>query len=161
MRNKLSAARSLSMEEWKIFWQAWLLLLAVDWGLRLLPFRVVRGWLGRGVGRKEETEGVEEVIERTWRMVDIAARNHVYAMTCLRRALALQRLLARQNIYTDLRFGVKKEGILQAHAWLEYQGYPVYEAKGIMADFSSLSRSTSGFEYAFRQLADRGNGGRL
>ena len=159
MRNKLRAARSLSMEEWRIFWQAWFLLLAVDWGLRVLPFRTLQGWMGRGVGRQEETEGVEQVIERTWRMVDIAARNHVCAMTCLRRSLALQRLLARQSIYTELRFGVKKEGMLQAHAWLEYQGYPVYEAKGTMADFSTLSRSTSSFEYAFQHTTNRGNGG--
>ena len=44
-------------------------------------------------------------------------------MTCLRRSLTLQWLLARGGLDTTLQFGVRREnGSLQAHAWLEYQG---------------------------------------
>ena len=47
-------------------------------------------------------------------------------MTCLRQALALQDMLGRRGLGTQLRLGVRKEaGDLLAHAWLEYQGQRV------------------------------------
>lgn len=125
MRNKLHAARSLSFEEWKLFWQAWFLLLAVDIGLRLLPFHRLQAWLRGRVTNQEgiEPSGAEAVIEQTWRIVNIAARNHLYAMTCLRRALVMQKILAGHNIQAELRFGfIKKDNGLNAHAWIEYGG---------------------------------------
>jgi len=50
------------------------------------------------------------------------------AMTCLRKALVLRRLLSRQGIAADLCIGVRREaGRLMAHAWLELDGVSLDE----------------------------------
>ena len=138
LKDKIDAARRLSPSEWQLLAQAWILLLPVDLGLRVMPFPRLRAWASRvapgsnGLTRAE----VEAIIRQTSRMVQIASRNHLYAMTCLRRSLVTQRLLARRGIVTDLRFGVQKEGgQLQAHAWLEYERIPIGEPETLSERF--------------------------
>jgi Transglutaminase-like superfamily len=50
--------------------------------------------------------------------------------TCLVRALAAQRLLARHGYPSTLHLGVAKSPEFQAHAWLEHDGSPVVGAPG-------------------------------
>lgn len=123
MKAKLRTALSFSAQDWSLLVQAWSLLLAFDVALRVLPFRKVQGWI-KSPGQKEiSTLKAEQIIRRSSHFVDLAARNHLYQMTCLRRSLALQWLLARSSLDTSLQFGVRREnGKLQAHAWLEHQG---------------------------------------
>jgi hypothetical protein len=60
-------------------------------------------------------------------------------MTCLRRSLTMQRLLAQQGIRSELRFGARREkDALQAHAWLEYQGIPIGEPETLDERFTPL-----------------------
>ena len=62
-------------------------------------------------------------------------------MTCLRRALTLQRLLAKRGISTELKIGARKDnGQLNAHAWLEYQGQIIGEPEEITERFSVLEK---------------------
>ena len=82
-----------------------------------------------------------EIIQRHQHFVKLAARNHLYPMTCLRQALALKALLGGQGIVTNLRFGVRKENDkLLAHAWLEYEGQSI-EVSGIDDYFAPLLSS--------------------
>src|SRR6201997_2051406 len=61
-----------------------------------------------------------ELCALTSRMVLAAARNSPIPSTCLERSLSLWWLLARQNIATEFRIGVMKDGEkFAAHAWLE------------------------------------------
>ena len=48
---------------------------------------------------------------------------------CWKRALVLQRFLARQGIECRVTFGVRRtsNGALQGHAWLERDGQPLFE----------------------------------
>jgi len=128
---KIRTALTLSIGDWWILWQAWILLLVFDLRLRRLPFKQVQ----RLAANEQEThatqaDGADETIRctqptigRMQHLVGIAARHHLYPMTCLRQSLALQWLLGRQGITTDLRIGVRKdEDKLNAHAWLEYAG---------------------------------------
>lgn len=141
LRRKLRAGRRLSAGDWRVMARAWFWLLLVDAGLRLLPFprvqRVVPPVAHSLAGSPEETAAA---IRRLRRLVDIAARNHLYPMTCLRRALVLQRMLAQAGIATKLQFGVRKEaGALAAHAWLEYDGQPIGQPEAIAARYAPLA----------------------
>jgi hypothetical protein len=137
MLHKLRTAVTLSAQEWRLFWQAWLLLLLVDLRLRRRPFPALQRWAAEVRGAAGQPAA--PLVWRTWRMVDTASRNHLYAMTCLRRSLVLQRLLGQQGITVELRFGVKKvDGMLRAHAWLEHQGQPVGEPQSIEYRYAPL-----------------------
>jgi hypothetical protein len=114
------------------FWliKTWWLLLGIDLALRLLPFRKVQAWVKSSrPGMKIVDMGQATLeIRRAEEILDRAARHHLYPMTCLRRSLALQWLLLKRGLLTDLCFGVRRDhGQLQAHAWLEYQGQVIGE----------------------------------
>jgi len=83
--------------------------------LRFLKFQRLQAWAGRlspGTGL-----GTATVEASTW-AVHAAARRMPW-VTCLGRALALQRLLAQHGHASELRVGVAKVGQdFSAHAWL-------------------------------------------
>lgn len=144
LKDKLRAARTFSGSDWQILLQAWFLLFAVDLGLRWLPYPRLQEMAARGWGG-EETGNAADVIRDLQRLVNVAAHNHLYEMSCLRRSLALQRLLGWRGIRTELRFGVHKEaGELRAHAWLEYDGQPIGEPGAIAARFAVLAAGEGG-----------------
>jgi hypothetical protein len=141
LRRKLRSARRLSASDWRVLARAWYLLLLADVGLRVLPFRRVQ----RGVPPAADvlvgpSEEIAATLRRLRQLVDMAARNHLYPMTCLRRALVLQRMLAQRGIATKLEIGVRKEaGALAAHAWLEYDGQPIGQPEAIAARYAPLA----------------------
>jgi hypothetical protein len=141
MKRKLRTALTLSWRDWWNLFQAWVLLLAVDLSLRLLPFRTVQRLvlLGRRDVGNLQTGEAQATMQRLRRLVGMAGRYHLYPMSCLRQTLALQWLLGRCGIIADLRFGVRKEvDGLDAHAWLEYEGQPIGEPEGVAARFVPL-----------------------
>jgi len=123
--HKIRTALALSPGDWAIFIQAWARLLAVDLLLRSRPFPRVQEWVSnRYNARQAKTSGETwEIIQRNQRLVLLAARYSLYRMECLRQALALQVLLGKKGIPTELRFGARKTADqFLAHAWLEYEG---------------------------------------
>jgi hypothetical protein len=142
--SKLRTALGFSGRDWWFFGQAWALLVIVDVGLWLLPFPRLRDWAA-GCPRRPELDPAQEteLSQHLWRLVDIAARNHLYPMSCLRRTLALQRLLAGQGVAAELRLGVRKDDHgLSAHAWLEVAGQPLGEPETISERFAPLKSQT-------------------
>lgn len=144
MKHKLVKALSLSRGEWWLLTRAWVLLLLVDVALRsgMMSFRRLQKILAPKLRTldKSQPEDARVAIRRLRRGVDIAARYHLYPMTCLRRSLVLQRLLGQQGIAADLQIGVRKEEEnLNAHAWLEYHGQPIGESESISAHYSPLA----------------------
>ena len=153
IRRKLSTARSLSPDDLRLVLRAWALLLLVDLGLRLLPFQrlvkllgTAKNHPGRHPGctpppalRHAQSELVA-TLRRVQGLLDVACRNHLYPMTCLRRALVLQILLKDWGINTELQLGVRKqEERFEAHAWLEYEGRPIAEPEAIRAHFRPMA----------------------
>ena len=140
MIRKLRFTLSLSGNERRLLFQAWFLLLAVDLGLRVARFPSIQRFTSR-VSKPDTASDipVETTIQNTVRMVEFAGRHHLYPMTCLRRALALQWVLARRGIETKLRFGVRREEGLEAHAWLEYRDQPIGQADGASQHFTPLT----------------------
>lgn len=143
MRRKLLQAKSLTTQEWGVFVYAWLLLLWVELALRYFSFARVSQWLtSKPTHRnKAQPSGQANTIQRTCQLVDIASRNHILAITCLRRSLVTQKLLAQQGIPVELRFGVNRQaGAFRAHAWLEYQGQTIGEAEPLSQAYEPLAR---------------------
>lgn len=66
------------------------------------------------------------VVHATLRIVRAASTHGVVTGSCLHRALVAWWLLRRQGIPTRLRIGVRRrDGRLDAHAWLEHAGVAV------------------------------------
>jgi hypothetical protein len=128
LSHKLHTALGLERREWGIFIQAWFWLLGFDLLLRTRPYPRVQQWVD---GKGKEQQAVPsvqawEIIRRSQRFVLLAARYHLYRMTCLRQALTLKRMLGVKGIPTELRFGARKTGgQFLAHAWLEYEGQSI------------------------------------
>ncbi len=138
MRNLLRAL-ALRPDDRRLLVRAWWYLLVADLRLCRHSYDQVEASLAM----KRSPAGPGEysaVIRRVSWFVDQAAWHHLYPMTCLRRALVLQRLLAERGIVAELRIGVRKgEKQLDAHAWLEYHGEPVGETVGVAERFVPLA----------------------
>src|SRR3954468_21476727 len=105
--------------------RAWVLLLAVDLGLRAFSFaRLERRIAPRPAGRAPEEEAVGRLV---W-SVAAAARPHLSPLRCSPRALTLRWLLGRHGILSELKIGVLRQGgALAAHAWVERDGQAIGE----------------------------------
>lgn len=77
--------------------------------------------------------------ERIVWLVAVASRL-IPGAHCLPRAIAAQLLLARAGHLTELHIGVRKNGkLLDAHAWLEYEGVPLFESNAHLNGYTSFS----------------------
>lgn len=139
---RLRRAARLSPAEWLAFFQAWSWLLFFDVALRLRPFPELQAFAARLTSLPTPSpEQIASLIRRLMVAVDRARYNHLYPMTCLRRALTLQKLLAKRGIAVELKIGVRKQdGQLSAHAWLEFQGQPLGEAETITETFAAFQK---------------------
>jgi hypothetical protein len=125
IRRKVRASRLLSLHDWGLFVSAWILLIVFDLALRVLRFPRIQQLVSVGLkSRRNPAPGhVVVVSNRVQRMVELAARNHIYPMTCLRQSLTLQWLLGRRGVRSVLKFGVRQQGFtIAAHSWIEYSG---------------------------------------
>jgi hypothetical protein len=56
--------------------------------------------------------------------------------------LTLWWLLHRQGVVSDLRIGVRNSGgHFEAHAWVEYQGYPLNEQAQVHQRYTSFAQA--------------------
>lgn len=125
-----------------------LLLPFLTLSLRLRGFRSTLRFLQNRTGRPEPAMTEEALRERvviTSRMVLAAARNSPFPSTCLERSLSLWWLLARQNVATQFRVGVKKDGEkFAAHAWVERNGVAIGEPEGSHLHFAAFDQEMFG-----------------
>jgi len=138
MIRKWGIARRLTRVEWNLLFRAWGLLLLVDVGLRMrFPLRMR---ISAEALRTSNSSSDPAPIQRVSRMVNMASRHHLYPMTCLRRALVLQRLLVQCGVSTRMQIGVNKERErLGAHAWIEHDGRPIGESPAVVARYAPLA----------------------
>lgn len=139
----LARARALSWREWVAFAEAWLVLAWLQPASRALPYSFLqrlassRQRLGQTrPGRREEADRVGLAVAR-------AEHHHLLTIRCLARSLTLQLLLDRRGIASDLRFGVRREGVdLLAHAWIEHDGQPLAEPPHALGEFLPLEQTS-------------------
>jgi hypothetical protein len=103
--------------------------------LRLRPTSRTIALLGehRTDGRPDEVVGVAKLreAERAGRAVARVSRVLPWHPTCLRQALAVQRMLRRRKIACRLHLGVTHPSIGTAHAWVTVEDRPVVGRAGV------------------------------
>ena len=146
-KSQLRRFLELPSQDQRLLFEAWWRLLAAALRLRLAPRRTVARAVLETTTREERYDrgGRGGTVPAVARAVARGAAHHVRPMTCLPRALALQRMLAHRGISSVLRIGVRKEGAvgkeaatLAAHAWIEVDGRAVGEPEAIEERFRPL-----------------------
>ena len=96
------------------------MVLHIRCALWLMPFKRVLARAEQSTA--PQAAGCDLEIERiAWRVT--AVSRFVPLATCLTQALALQVLLRRRGVHSELKLGVKNDSNeLQAHAWVERDG---------------------------------------
>ena len=80
-------------------------------------------------------------VDKTARMVGIAAQYSLLRTNCLKKSLVLWCLLRRQGIESELRIGVRREqNEFQAHAWVEYEGIVLNDTQSVRQRFAMFER---------------------
>ncbi|MDJ1184128.1 lasso peptide biosynthesis B2 protein [Roseofilum casamattae] len=126
--------------------QALVLLLFVALSLKTSGLKVTQNrlgyWLPAQVNGDRPNEDEREQLERVRAIaqsVRIAAKYCQPWAKCLQKSLVLWSLLTRQGIESDLRIGVRREsGEFQAHAWVEWQGFALNDARDVRDRYSTF-----------------------
>lgn len=138
---RLEKLRNLSGAERRLLFYALAMLPVVGLGLRVFGMRRVQSalaWQQSSSVRRTMSAPHAEAVALA-RLVDIAARHGPYKAKCLPRSLVLQWLLARRGIDAALRVGVRKTaGAIEAHAWLEHEGHPLIDGRGVHERFAAF-----------------------
>ena len=104
-------------------------------GLWLLGLSRVQVWLLRSPVASRELMTLQDM-QAIGKLVNIAASHTIGAGTCLTRSLLLWWLLLRRGIESQVRIGVSlTEGVLTAHAWVEFEGVPVNDQPDVSVQF--------------------------
>jgi Transglutaminase-like superfamily len=104
-----------------------ILLAAMRLGLWLMPFRTLLKLLAKISQPSDRLQVTNPVSVRKIAWAVNAVSRYMPGVKCLARALTTQVLMNRYGHSSELRIGVAKgeTGILEAHAWIEYQGLVV------------------------------------
>ena len=121
--SKLRKIQQLNWNDCLILARAFLLLPAVEMGLRLVPFRILLRWAQPKARPTGNTSSASQLTpERMAWLVDVAARLSPLRPTCLRKSLVLCALLSKRGFPARLMIGARKAEEFQAHAWVELNG---------------------------------------
>ena len=102
--------------------------------IRVLPSSRTVGLLGvSGVAERSPAIEPERLREAALigRTAALVANRLPWHPTCLRQALAVQRMLRRRNIPSQIHLGVSNPRDLAAHAWVTVGGQPVVGGAGV------------------------------
>jgi hypothetical protein len=142
--NNWRKLKSLSWSELMLLIQALLLLPLVAFGIKCFGFRRFYGSianLNRRKDKGQEREGIKSA-RAIAKLVEIASRHGLYKPNCLQKSLLLWWLLQRRSIESELRIGVRKKGeILEAHAWVEYQGCVLNDRSDVDQTFAPFAEA--------------------
>ncbi len=113
-----SVIRRHTALDWRLFAEAAATLVISRFYLRRRDFRRTRAWAVKEARRGGKAAPVGRLV---WSIE--AAATRLGGVTCLCKALALQRMLTRRGHGSELRLGVSKSGYgLLGHAWLVHDG---------------------------------------
>ncbi len=139
-KHSLQVARAFSWKDWLVLLEAWWSLWAISFSLWRKSLKHVEDSTHEMSSKPAFTANSANLARHLRDLIGYASRLHVLPMTCLVRALALQRLLARRDIPSLVRIGANKsDGNFQAHAWLEVDGQTIGEPEDIVEKFKILS----------------------
>jgi hypothetical protein len=139
--SRLRKFHALSRENKRLVLESLGLMAFISIGFRLAGVARTRAALARlREGRAAQPETAPGSIRAARRSLLMVKRATGIAGTCLSRSLALWTLLRRRGIEADLQIGYRKrEGTIEGHAWLEYQGTPINEQPAVIATYTLAS----------------------
>jgi hypothetical protein len=141
-RDKARLARQLSLSDWLILAEAWRLLLLFYLALRWVSYERIMPPACPTLESAPDSPAALVVAQRLQRLVGFASRLHAAPMTCLVKALALQKMLSGRDIPAQVRIGIHKTPAeIHAHAWVEIKGEAVGESQEVAAKFRILNPS--------------------
>jgi hypothetical protein len=122
------------------------LLAAIAWlplfrlALRILGLRRFQACLQRASPTIDSSRSLDEIV-RIATLVNIAALRLPLPATCLTRSLLLGWLLRRRGVASQLRIGVRlAQGVVEAHAWVEYAGIPINDRADVGERFTPFAQ---------------------
>jgi hypothetical protein len=123
--------------------------LYISVSLRVKGFNTTRNVLRRKLSRHEignvRAESIQEIVQRTCRMVRAAAHYAVPHASCLAQSMALWYLFGKANIRVNLRIGGRKIAEkFEAHAWVEYNGSPLNDSPEVHQHYAAFGEEFSG-----------------
>jgi hypothetical protein len=122
---RLRKIRALSAADWMLLPGALRAVLSARARLLLQPFGRVRDWAVAPARKSRPyVHDPAQLAARVGRAVAAASACVPGGRNCLVRAVAVQRMLSRLGLVSELRIGVSKSpaGQLDAHAWVECMG---------------------------------------
>jgi hypothetical protein len=140
-----------------LFLRGVVLIPLVSISLRLRGFRATQETLRRGLraavnsaASKSAPLAASDDVTPIVRMMRAATRHSFGSPNCLEVSLVLWHLLNRQGVPSAIRIGTRKiDGRLEAHAWVEHNGFALNE-------FDQAHLHYAPFDAAFSSLADTG-----
>jgi hypothetical protein len=130
------AAISLRLACWLLLVSLLARMVSLSRAQRFLSRRAASSGVARGAGPRDTASGAssDPSPERLAQAIDAILRLDLPILRggrCWKRALVLQRVLARQGVDCRVTFGVRRarDGALEGHAWLERDGRPFLEPK--------------------------------
>jgi hypothetical protein len=117
---KFKKLLSMQADDRVLVLQAVVSLLVCRIGIYFLRFESLQSWATR-TRRTKQSVPISKLVWAVMMGTRITPNS-----TCLVRALAASRLLAKNGYRSTLHIGVKRTGgVFEAHAWVEYGGYAI------------------------------------
>ena len=136
--------RSLEPIGRRMLVEAALILPLVALALHLFGFQRVYSsinWMAQHSHRKTPQDP-QPYARKARHLMRYLRRNGPFRGNCLSRSLVLWYLLQRVGVQSDLQIGVRTEkGQFLAHAWVEYQGYPLNAPEGVRDLYAAFDKA--------------------
>ncbi|OKH32260.1 hypothetical protein NIES2119_26650 [[Phormidium ambiguum] IAM M-71] len=142
--NSWRKLKELSWSEVILLIQGFLFLPLVSLGIKCFGFRRFYGAIANFTPRKDRVQEKDDIqqAKAIAKIVEIASRYGLYKPNCLQKSLLLWWFLQRRGLASELRIGVrKKETLLEAHAWVEYQGWILNDRSDVDRQFAAFAGS--------------------
>jgi hypothetical protein len=142
-RHRIAVLRDLTPSDWAALGEAMGVIAWTSLALRVAKFPTVFAWATRlRPGNAAREYPRDRVVRLSW-LVMQAAR--FLRVKCLTRSVALARLLASRGVASELRIGVMKDaGMLNAHAWVEWNGVVLNDRPHCIAQYAAFDRALGG-----------------
>jgi hypothetical protein len=138
-KHKAQIIPQLSLRDWLAIVESWWMLFGFYLALRWVQLDQLEDFTHPVPEKVLVSPDSLEWARHRQKMVSLAARLHLPAMTCLPRALTLRWILSRHAIPSHLRIGMSKTSTgMFAHAWVEVAGENIGEPGDITARFKVL-----------------------
>lgn len=129
------------------------LILALELAIRVLGFKRTIRMLERFKKPVQVPSVPEETIltDRYTTIFNRIKEHRSFRGRCLSQSLAMQFLLQRKGIMTELKIGViMRSGAIDAHAWLEKDGRVLNDHPAVIAQYTilPLHSATSSFKFS-------------